>query len=83
MTDAANGGRRSAGDTGSGSETCERVPLGPNQLDEVIFKVAAYGYDAVQVVRPDNQYPFVTLLAQNMSFQVWPDGRILYVAASR
>ena len=73
---AASGGRRSAGDAGSRSETCERVPLGPNQLDEVIFKVAAYGYDSIQVVRPDDQYPFVTLLAQNMSFKF--DGTEVY-----
>ena len=56
------GGRRSAGDAGSGSgETCERVPSGPDQFDEAVFKVTAQGYDAVQVVRPDDQYPFVTL----------------------
>ena len=42
VTDATGWGRRSAGDTGSrSSETCERVTPGPNQLDEVIFKVAA------------------------------------------
>jgi hypothetical protein len=57
----AGGGRRSVGKTGSRSETVERVPLGPNQFDEVIFKVAAQGNDTVQVIRPDNQYPFVTL----------------------
>ena len=61
VASAAIGGSRSAGDTGSGSDTCEGMSLGPNQLDEIIFKIAAYGDDAIQVVRPDDQYPFVTL----------------------
>jgi hypothetical protein len=37
------------------------MPMSPHKFDEVFLKVTALGDDIIQVVRPDNQNPFVAL----------------------